>query len=254
VPSSNTFAGPGAGDAWSPSLRRSVRLLRAFRVEQSDPARFYGELAADSVGQISGYTALAGSSVLDVGGGPGYFADAFESVGARYVPLDADAGELAGQGRIRPGTVLGSGMALPFRDGCFDVCYSSNVLEHVRDPWRMAAEMVRVTSPGGLVFLSYTTWFGPWGGHETSPWHYLGGRLARRRYRRRHGREPKNRYGESLFALTVRDGLAWARRQSAAEVVDIVPRYHPRGTRWLVRVPVLRELVTWNLVIVLRRR
>ena len=99
-------------------------------------------------------------------------------------------------------------MELPFRDGAFDVCYSSNVLEHVPEPWRMADEMLRVTRPGGTVFLSYTVWYGPWGGHETAPWHFLGGRYARRRYARKHGKQPKNKYGESLFRVTVRDGLA----------------------------------------------
>jgi hypothetical protein len=114
--------------------------------------------------------------------------------------------------------------------------------------------MVRVTRPGGLVFISYTVWFGPWGGHETAPWHFLGGHRARRRYTRRHGHEPKNKFGESLFRVTVRDGVSWARRQTAAEVVDLTPRYNPGWSRWLVHVPVLRELVTWNLVIVLRKR
>jgi SAM-dependent methyltransferase len=106
--------------------------------------------------------------------------------------------------------VVGSGLALPFGDATFDICYSSNVLEHVDDPWRLADETVRGTRPGGITFLSYTVWYGPWGGHETAPWHYLGGARARRRYRRTHGHEPKNRYGESLFRVTVRDGLAWA--------------------------------------------
>ena len=63
--------------------------------------------------------------------------------------------------------------------------------------------MLRVTRSGGLVFISYTVWFGPWGGHETAPWHFLGGMRARRRYARVHGHEPKNRYGESLFPVTV---------------------------------------------------
>jgi SAM-dependent methyltransferase len=150
--------------------------------------------------------------------------------------------------------VLGSGMQLPFADATFDICYSSNVLEHVDDPWRMADEMVRVTRPGGLTFISYTVWYGPWGGHETSPWHYLGGRRARRRYARRQGHEPKNKFGESLFAVTVRAGREWARAQTGAEVLDVVPRYNPAAARWLSRVPLLREVVTWNLVIVLRRR
>lgn len=240
--------------SWRPTLRRSVRLLRDFRYEQPDPDRFYGALAADSAAQLAHFVDLDGRLMLDVGGGPGYFRAAFEARGASYLALDADAGELAGLGEIAQGTVVGSGMELPFRDGAVDVCYSSNVLEHVPDPWRMAEEMVRVTRPGGTVFLSWTVWYGPWGGHETAPWHYLGGLRARRRYRRRHGREPKNRYGESLFAVTVGEGLRWARTQQQADVVALLPRYNPRWTWWLLRVPLLREVVTWNLVIVLRRR
>jgi len=239
---------------WRPSLGRSLRLLREFRYEQPDPARFYTAIAEDSVAQLSEYADLAGALFLDVGGGPGYFRAAFAAAGATYLALDADAGELSGMGSIAEGTVLGSGMQLPFRTGTFDVCYSSNVLEHIPEPWRMADEMVRVTRPGGTVFISYTVWYGPWGGHETAPWHYLGGASARRRYARRRGHEPKNKYGESLFRLNVRDGLAWARRIPDADVVAILPRYNPRWSWWLLRVPVLREVITWNLVLVLRRR
>jgi SAM-dependent methyltransferase len=239
---------------WRADLRRSVHLFREFRYEQPDPARFYTALADDSVRQLSQYADLRDRTVLDVGGGPGYFSDAFRAGGARYFSLDADVGELAGLGSISRGTVVGSGLQLPFRNGAVDVCYSSNVLEHVSDPWRMADEMVRVTRPGGVTFISYTVWFGPWGGHETAPWHYLGGMRARRRYARRHGRQPKNRFGESLFPVTVRAGLAWARSQTAADVLDVSPRYHPRWSRRVLQVPILREVVTWNLMIVLRKR
>jgi SAM-dependent methyltransferase len=231
-----------------------VRLLREFRHEQPDPARFYTALAHDSAAQVGSFARLAGATLLDVGGGPGYFRDAFQAAGATYLAVDTDVGELSGRGEIGPGTVIGDGMRLPFRDAAVDVCYSSNVLEHVPDPWQMAAEMVRVTRPGGTVFLSYTVWWGPWGGHETSPWHYLGGARARRRYRRRHAREPKNRFGESLFPVTVAAGLTWARSQRHAEVVAVLPRYNPRWSWWLLHVPVVREVVTWNLVVVLRKR
>ena len=240
--------------SWRPSLGRSVRLLREFRYEQPDPARFYTAIAEDSVGQLSEFADLDGAAFLDVGGGPGYFRDAFTEAGATYWALDSDVGELSGLGDIAIGTVIGSGMVLPFRDDAFDVCYSSNVLEHVPEPWRMADEMLRVTRPGGIVFVSYTVWYGPWGGHETAPWHYFGGRYARRRYARKHGKQPKNKYGESLFGVTVRDGLTWARTQTAGEVLAVLPRYNPRWTWWLLRVPLLREVVTWNLVVVLRKR
>ena len=243
-----------AGAPRRADLRRSVRLFRDFRVEQTDPARFYGALAEDSVGQLSGYLDLRGATMLDVGGGPGYFRDAFTAAGATYWALDADVGELSGQGSIATGTVIGDGMRLPFRDDAVDLCYSSNVLEHVPDPWRMAEEMLRVTRPGGVAFISYTSWYGPWGGHETAPWHFLGGARARRRYARRHGHEPKNKYGESLFKVTVEQGSAWARRQQLGEVLDVIPRYNPRWSYALTRTPGLRELLTWNLVIVVRAR
>src|SRR3954451_19645873 len=151
-----------ASAPWRADLRRSRRLFSDFRVEQTDPARFYGALAEDSVGQLSSYLDLRGTIMLDVGGGPGYFRDAFTAAGATYWALDADVGELSGQGTIAAGTVIGDGMRLPFADSSVDVCYSSNVLEHVPDRRRMADEMLRVTKPGGVVFLSFTLWWGPW--------------------------------------------------------------------------------------------
>lgn len=234
---------------------RSVHLFRSFLVEQTDPDRFYGDLAADSAAQVDSWHPLRGALMLDVGGGPGFFADAFEARGATYVSLDADAGEMRLHGREPgPRTVLGSGTALPFPDGCFDVVYSSNVLEHVASPWSMADEMVRVTRVGGTVVCSYTLWWGPWGGHETAPWHLLGGRHAARRYERKHHRQPKNVYGESLFPITAAAGVRWASACVDAEVLGIVPRYLPGVMSWISRVPVVREVACWNLVIVLRRR
>jgi SAM-dependent methyltransferase len=238
-------------------LRRSVRLFGDFRHEQDDPDRFYGALAADSAAQVERYHRLGGALLLDVGGGPGYFCDAFEARGATYVPLDADAGEIALHGREPgPRTVLGDGTALPFATGAFDITYSSNVAEHVREPWTMADEMVRVTRPGGLVFLSYTLWYGPWGGHETAPWHFLGGRRAADRYARVHGHRPKNDYDVSLFRATAAAGARWARdaeQRGDLAKVALVPRYLPRWAYAVAEVPLLRELATWNLVVVGRR-
>lgn len=236
------------------TLARSFRLFRAFLREQSDPDHFYSVLAADSVAQLSGYLRLPGKLVLDVGGGPGYFADAFRAAGASYLGVDPDVGELSARGAPASGMVRASGMALPLRTGSVDVCYSSNVLEHVAAPWRMAEEMVRVTAPGGTIFLSFTPWLSPWGGHETAPWHYLGGHHARRRYAARNGRPPKNAYGESLFAVRVGDALRWARHCRQATLVEALPRYHPWWAKAMVRVPGVREIGLWNLALVLRKR
>ncbi|RJO76817.1 class I SAM-dependent methyltransferase [Nocardia panacis] len=241
------------------TLRRTLRLLGSFRHEQTDPALFYGGIAADSAeliadcyADLTGRT-LAGATVLDVGGGPGYFADEFATAGARYIPVEPDPSELHAAGLAVAGAVRGSGMALPFRDDAVDICFSSNVAEHVPHPWAMAEEMVRVTRPGGLIVLSYTVWLGPFGGHETGPWHYLGGHFAARRYQRKFGRPPKNRFGESLFAVRASAGLRWAGATSA-EVRAIFPRYHPHWAWWVVRIPVLREFLVSNLVVIATKR
>jgi SAM-dependent methyltransferase len=236
------------------SWRRSVRLFSAFLSEQTDPDRFYGELAADAAGHVSTLHPLSGALLLDVGGGPGYFADAFGGRGATYVAVDADAGEMRLHGRAPgPRTVQASGTALPFAAGTFDVAYSSNVLEHVPQPWAMADEMVRVVRPGGVIVISYTLWFGPWGGHETAPWHLLGGHRAARRYARLHGHAPKNVYGESLFPITAAAGIRWARGRPDVDVLAVEPRYLPSSLGWIARTPVLREIVGWNLLLGLRK-
>ncbi|SEH51903.1 Methyltransferase domain-containing protein [Mycolicibacterium rutilum] len=240
------------------TLSRSLRLLGAFRFEQSHPARFYGALADDTAAMVGDLwrdavgSSTDGTTVLDVGGGPGYFSEAFAANGFHYIGVEPDPAEMhAGPGVAADATyVRASGLALPFADASVDICLSSNVAEHVAQPWRLGAEMLRVTRPGGLVVLSYTVWLGPFGGHETGLWHYLGGARAARRYTRRHGHLPKNNYGSSLFAVSAADGLEWA--ASTGALIAAFPRYHPRWAWSLTKVPVLREFLVSNLVLVLR--
>ena len=243
-------------------LRRSVRLLSEFRYEQRDPARFYGTLATDTVALVSDLwrsahgESPAGRTLLDVGGGPGYFAAAFADAGVRYIGVEPDPREMHAAGPVLAGEgdtfVHASGMALPFTDESVDICLSSNVAEHVPRPWQLGAEMLRVTKPGGLAVLSYTVWLGPFGGHEMGMTHYLGGTRAAARYTRKHGHRPKNDYGSSLFAVSAADGLNWAAGTGA--LVAAFPRYHPRWAWWLTSVPVLREFLVSNLVLVLQPR
>ncbi len=236
------------------TLRRSLDLLGGFRIEQSDPDRFYGMLADDTVSQLRDHLELDGALALDVGTGAGYMTRAMRAAGAACYGIEYDLGELTWRGEPPTGIANASALEMPFRTGSFDVVFSSNVLEHVPDPWAMADEMVRVTKSGGIVYLSFTNWLSPWGGHETAPWHYFGGERAARRYRDKTGSEAKNRYGSSLFEVSVADALRWANSHREVDVLDAIPRYHPSWAQWIVKVPGVREVVTWNLVLVLVKR
>lgn len=235
-------------------VARSVELFRRFRREQTDPDDFYSFLAADTVSLLGRYLPLAGSVAVDVGGGAGYAAEALRAAGVRCVVVELEHEELTNFGRVPEVAMRGDGCRLPIASASADLYHSSNVLEHVPTPEPMLEEMVRVLRPGsGTAFLSFTNWLSPWGGHETSPWHYLGGHRAARRYERRRGRAPKNRFGTTLFPVAVADVLAWLDRRGDIDVLWAGPRYLPEWLRWIIRVPWVREVATWNLAVVLRR-
>src|ERR1700750_3222274 len=215
-----------ADQATPTGLLRSVRLFRLFLAEQSDPEKFYASLAEDAVQQVAEYAELGGRTVVAVGGGGGWFTGPFRARGAHCYLFEPDPAELSFRTSAPVGAVVADGYWLPGRDGAPDGVFSSNVLEHVPDPMGLIEEMIRATRPGGLVYLSYTNWYSPWGGHEMSPWHYLGPRYAERRYIRRNQRKPKHEVGANLFR------------------VHVGP---------LLRLPALREVATWNLMLIMRR-
>ena len=130
-------------------MLRSVRLFRLFLSEQSDPDGFYSALAHDAASQVARYADVNGRTVLDVGGGAGYVTAEFRSRGANCYLFELDADEMMSRGQTPPGAILADGYWLPVRDGAADICLSSNVLEHVRDP-------------GGLRQKIEAPWFAYW--------------------------------------------------------------------------------------------
>jgi SAM-dependent methyltransferase len=113
---------------------------------------------------------LEGKRVLEVGAGTGRDSVSLASAGAEVFQLDYSMGALrlakavAFRAGARVRLLSGDALALPLRDGSFDVVLHQGLLEHFRTPEaaRLLAENVRVLKPGGLLLVDVPQRYHPY--------------------------------------------------------------------------------------------
>lgn len=150
-------------DEYSDSYRDAVEDSIAFAGGDTDryvgaKARLLVELAGRRLGSPSEV------KVLDVGCGPGE-TDAFlEGAFVSLHGVDLSASMVARAAERNPWASYASyerGAPLPYEDGAFDLVFAICVFHHVPEEERvaLAAQMARVTRPGGLVaILEHNPW------------------------------------------------------------------------------------------------
>jgi SAM-dependent methyltransferase len=110
--------------------------------------------------------------VLDLGCGSGGSVDVFRArdPDVQWVGIDVPGSpEAAARSRQDARFEVFDGVTMPFGDGSFDLVYCKQVLEHVRHPDPLLAEVRRVLAPGGW-FAGSTSQFEPY--HSLSLWNY----------------------------------------------------------------------------------
>jgi len=100
----------------------------------------------------------APTTILDAGCGDGAMsADLAQTTGARVVGIDLST-KRAGYARRQFGSAryaIGSLYELPFPDGAFATVVCADLLEHLDDPERAVAELVRVSSGRVVITVPY---------------------------------------------------------------------------------------------------
>jgi SAM-dependent methyltransferase len=102
---------------------------------------------------------VRGRRVLEVGAGSGRDTLGLVRAGARGVVLDyspaslAIVQRLAREQGVAVDLVRADALAMPFRDGVFDVVFHQGLLEHFRDPMPLLRENARITRSGGRVVV-----------------------------------------------------------------------------------------------------
>lgn len=136
--------------------------------------------------------------------------------------------------------------------GTFDLVICSNVYEHLSKPDQFLSTFHRCLKPGGRFYLSWTNWLSPWGGHEFSPFHYLGPKLGPRIADRVTGKKRLHTPYENLFPTSIGHTLSALKKNPHVQIEAVAPRYYPEFS-FIMHLPLLREFLTWNCALLLKR-
>jgi SAM-dependent methyltransferase len=91
-------------------------------------------------------------TLADLGAGDGTLAERLSEEGFDVTAVDAIADDFRPVGIEVKTADLNEG--IPFADGQFHVVVSTEVIEHLENPWFFVRELYRITEPGGVVIIS----------------------------------------------------------------------------------------------------
>lgn len=228
---------------------------------KNETCNFYGMQAEESIRWLKekGINSSTHRTAMDLGCGSGFFGAQMAAAG--FETTFSDEVNFIDESVPRPLNFLQFDICKDdlAKLGRHDLIVLSNVLEHLPDPDRILKYMPNLLNPNGVFYLCWTNWLSPYGGHEFTPYHYLGCKMATRLFEnlpqkllidRRPGHP--HTLGKNLFPTYIGRTLRLLRNVEGLEVVDYVPRYYAEF-RWLAHVPILREFVCWNFAVLIRR-
>lgn len=110
---------------------------------------------------ISHRDLFQGRNLLEIGSGTGAQLQSFTRVCKRAVGIEVAQSGYSGNRLMEIHEY--DGRKIPFNDGFFDIVFSSNVIEHIRDEATIHTEIRRVLRPGGVAVhivptLSWRLW------------------------------------------------------------------------------------------------
>jgi len=229
------------------------KLISQFGKHRDDET-FYALQAKDAIRWLRDKGVAIGSQTraLDLGCGHGVFGAELARLGSKLTFADEQY------------ALLPEVASLPFRAinldredighlGCYDLVICSNVLEHLAKPKKFIDSIHEILNPNGYLFLSWTNWLSPWGGHEFSPFHYLGASRGHLLYDKVSRRQRKHTPYENLFPTSIGGTIRMIRANSNLVLRHAAPRYYTEFA-FLVHIPVVREFLTWNCALLIQRK
>ncbi|MBI4739747.1 class I SAM-dependent methyltransferase [Candidatus Woesearchaeota archaeon] len=144
------------------------------------------------------HTALDGKSILDVGCGYGGIIAALlernhgNKKHIRGIDINKKLISFCKKRFPNQNFLVADAQNIPLQDSSVDVALLADVIEHVNNPRFCLREIHRVLKNGGIAYINFPPYYGPWGGHLKPPLippvpyiHYFPERLVRSYIRRR---------------------------------------------------------------------
>jgi len=228
------------------------RLIR-HHLKHGDDTAFYEMQAEDAVSWMEkkGVILDASVSALDLGCGHGVFGGSLERKGCQVTYADIEC-NLVPERSKAPFIQVDLDQEQQADLGTYDLIVCSNVYEHLAKPRPFLSQLKTHLRPGGQVYLSWTNWLSPWGGHDFSPFHYLGPHWGPAVYDRLIGKPRIHEPFKTLYPTYIGQTLRWIHSLPGLTVRACVPRYYNEFAL-LTRLPIVREFLTWNTALLIQR-
>lgn len=183
-----------------------------------------------------------GLKVLDIGSGMGGYSQALLSQGANVVALDIANPYSKNVKGLR--FVLADAAKMPFKPNSFDFVFCSSLIEHVKEPNALIAEIKRVLKNKGHCYLSFPPFWSPVGAHQFKPFHYLGEKIAvklARKFRHVRSHRYDDEFGK-LYIRTIKE-VKELLLKNGFKIISVSTRMSPVN---FAKLPILGEFLTWH--------
>ena len=215
-------------------------------LKHGDDSVFYQLQAEDSIRWLEkqGMALTAQTRVLDLGCGHGVFGQALKKRGCLVTFADQDNylyPELKSSPFVRvdiDNDNLGN-------IGEYDLVICSNVFEHLAKPDKFLAQCTHMLATNGRLYLSWTNWLSPFGGHDYALFHYFGPRFGRWIKFKLTGKWSYHVPYAGLYPTYIGRTFAQLKKNPKVKILRMASRYYPEFS-FIVHVPLVREFLAWN--------
>lgn len=234
------------GDRYSLVRKMIIHKLLLRYFKHRDDSDFYLMQAEDAIRWLvnSGISLTPETRALDLGCGHGVFGRELKKRGCQVTFAD-QANYLYPELKSSPFKPVDIDNDNLSTLGEYDLVICSNVFEHLARPDKFLAQCTSMLAKNGRLYLSWTNWLSPFGGHDYALYHYFGPRFGRWMKFKLTGKWSFHVPYAGLYPTYIGPTIRKLKQSPTVKILKMASRYYTEFS-FVVRIPLLREFLAWN--------